>query len=269
MNKQQLSNALHVGGSLENALSGQYNLSASSVVQEAVKLTQKHFWRFLPATIVLAGANLAIFLVVLSLMVDSPAQVISAFIGKGQMTPEMLAASRIALFASTVLSAPLYAGASLMGLSHAIGFRTKPRHIVKGLAYAMTVILAMSFISALQSFGNQILPLLGIFLGIAFSMTILLICEKRLRPVEAMIVSFRAITKKMIPLTLVYIVIAVLFLFSYATAGIALVWALPFMFNVKGVLYREMFGVGIEVTVSQEGDDDSSSGDGNKEVFNA
>ncbi|WP_325892687.1 hypothetical protein [Grimontia sp. NTOU-MAR1] len=269
MNKQQLSNALHVGGTLENALSGNYTLSASSVVQEAVKLTQKHFWQFLPATVVLTIAHVLIFLVALTIMQGTPYTVMEAFIGKRQMTPDLLASARIAVFAATVLSAPLYAGASLMGLSHAIGFRTKPRHIIKGLAYALAVTLAMSFINALQSFSSQLIPLLGIFLGITFSMTILLICEKRLRPVEAMIVSFRAIIKKLIPLTLVYIVIAILFVFSYATAGLALVWALPFMFNVKGVLYREMFGVGIEVTVSQEGDDDSSSDDGNKEVFNA
>ncbi|OEE62166.1 hypothetical protein A1OO_08050 [Enterovibrio norvegicus FF-33] len=269
MNKQQLSNALHVGGTLENALTGNYTLSASSVVQEALKLTQKHFWRFLPATLLLAGANVAIFFIALSIMLDSPAVLFDALLGKQPMTEDLLASGRIAIFATTVLSAPLYAGASLMGLSHAIGFRTKPRHIIKGMAYALAVTMAMCFISALQSVGNQIIPLLGIFLGIAFSMTILLICEKRLRPLTAMIVSFRAITKKLIPLTLVYIVIAVLFVFSYATGGIALLFALPFMFNVKGVLYREMFGVGIEVTVSQEGDDDSSSGDGNKEVFNA
>lgn len=269
MNKQRLNNALHVGGTLENALTGNYTLSASSVVQEAVKLTQKHFWQFLPATFVLTAAHIVIFLLALIIMQGSPNEVIQAFIGKHPMTDELMASGRIAAFAATVLTAPLYAGASLMGLSHAIGFRTKPRHIIKGLAYAVAVTLAMCFISALQSVSSQLIPLFGVFLGITFSMTILLICEKRLRPVEAMIVSFRAIIKKLVPLTMVYIVIAALFVFSFATAGLALVWALPFMFNVKGVLYREMFGVGIEVTVSQEGDDDSSSGDGNKEVFNA
>ncbi|WP_407333116.1 hypothetical protein [Enterovibrio sp. 27052020O] len=268
MNKQQLSNALHVGGTLENALTGNYTLSASSVVQEALKLTQKHFWRFMPATLMLVAANVVIFFIALSIMLNSPAELFDALMGKIPMTENLLASGRIAFFTTTVLSAPLYAGVSLMGLSHAIGFRTKPRHIIKGMGYALAVTMAMCFISALQSMGNQIIPLLGIFLGIAFSMTILLICEKRLRPLEAMIVSFRAITKKLIPLTLVYIVIAILFVFSYATGGIALLFALPFMFNVKGVLYREMFGVGIEVTVSQEGDDDSSDG-GNKEVFNA
>ncbi|WP_188009204.1 DUF2189 domain-containing protein [Grimontia hollisae] len=269
MNKQQLNNALHVGGTLENALTGNYTLSVSRVVQEAVKLTQKHFWQFLPATFVLTAAHILIFLLTLIIMQGTHNEVIQAFIGQRPMTEELMASGRIAVFVATVLTAPLYAGASLMGLSHAIGFRTKPKHIIKGFAYAFAVTLAMSFISALQSFSSQLIPLLGVFLGITFSMTILLICEKRLRPVEAMIVSFRAITKKMITLTMVYIVIAALFVFSYATAGLALVWALPFMFNVKGVLYREMFGVGIEVTVSQEGDDDSASGGGDQEVFNA
>lgn len=270
MDKQQLSNALHVGGTLEDALSGNYKLSASSVIQEGMKLTQKHFWRFLPAITALVIVNVFIFIATLSLLIPSPSDFIEGVLGQREMTEELLRKGQIAVFISTILSAPLYAGVSLMGLSHAIGFRTKPRHILKGLNYALPVIIAMTCISMIQSISREIVPLLSLFFGIAFSMTLLLICEKRLKPLEAMAVSFRSMTKKMLPLSIIYLCIGFVFLLSYMTAGLALFWALPFVFNVKGVLYREMYGVGIEITVSKEGDDDSSSDKNNKdEVFNA
>lgn len=269
MKKQELSNALHIGGTLENALSGHYTLSASGVIQEAMKVTQAHFWRFLPANAALVGVNVLIFYVVLFFLIGSPMLFFDALAGKETMTPDLFASSQMAMLASTILSAPVYAGASLMGLSHAIGFKTKSRHIMKGLTFAITVTTAMCFISLIQYAGSKILPLLGVFLGVAFSMTILLICEKRLRPIEAMLVSFRAISKKMLPLSLIYLAIAVLFILSYATAGLLLIWALPFMFNIKGILYREMFGVGIEITISEEDDDDPSSNNHDNKVFNA
>lgn len=271
MDKQELNNALHVGGTIETALSGNYTLKAGVVLQEAVKLTHKHFWRFLPAILVLTLGNILLLMTVLYLFITDPDAVIQAYIGRGEMTPDLMYSGQIAMFTATILNAPLYAGASLMGLSHAIGFRTKIRHIFKGLVYAMPVIFTMATITILQAIGNQIIPLLGLLLGVMLSMVVLLICEKKVTPVEAMLISFRAISKKMVTLCIVYIVISMLFIFSYATMGLALVWTLPFLFNVKGILYREMFGVGIEITVSQKGDDDTSSDkdSDNKEVFNA
>ncbi len=264
MNKKNLSNSLHIGGSIETAVSGQYTLKAGRVLQEALTLTCKHFWQFLPAILLLSLANALVAMLTLFVLADSPKEVLVAYAGRADMTPEILLQGQISMLISSILSAPLYAGASLMGLSHAIGFQTKTRHLLKGMAYAVPVILSMGVITFLQSVGNQLIPFLGLVLGLMLSMVILLICEKRVSLGQAMFISFRAVSKKMVTMCLVYLVIFMFFIFSYATMGLALVWTLPFLFNVKGILYREMFGVGIEITVSQEGDDEN-----NKEVFNA
>ncbi len=271
MEKEEFTNALHVGGTLQNALSGDYSLKPTEILKEAIEITQQNFWHFLPAILLFILINVVLFLFSLSFFSNMPKEVIAAYIGRHEMTPELLNDGQIALFVSHILSAPFYAGISLMGLSHALGFKTKVRHLVKGLPFAFAVIISIGLISIIQNIGNQIFPLLGIFLSLTLSMTVLLICEKKINPAEAMIISFRAITKKMLTLLIIYAVIAILFIFAYATAGVALIWALPFMFNVKGVLYREIFGVGIEITVTKSDDDDSSgnNNDRNKEVFNA
>ncbi|WP_235869251.1 DUF2189 domain-containing protein [Veronia nyctiphanis] len=156
-----------------------------------------------------------------------------------------------------------------MGLSHAIGFTTRPRHLLKGIAYTLTLIIAVLVTTSLQSVSNQIIPLLGVYLGIGFSMTPLLICEKEMKATDAMWLSLRAITKKLLPLCAVYIVIAGLFVLSLLTAGVALIWAMPFLFNVKGIVYREMFGVGLSVTVSQDEDGETEDEQGPKGYFDA
>lgn len=266
MNKKPLSNALHIGGTLEGALSGNYKLSATQVIQEAAKLTQANFWQFFPAILLFVLINIMILLFFLTLFTGSFFDFFDALIGKKEMTADLSTAGQLATFMCSVLAAPFYAGISLMGLSHAIGFKTKFRHIFKGLNYAMPVVIAVSLTSFIQYVASQIMPLLGMFIGATFSMVLLLICEKKLTVSMAIMVSFRAVLKKILPLSIIFIIVGFAFILSYATAGIALIWTLPFMLNVKGILYRDMFGVGIEVTVSQQDDDDSSN---NSEVFDA
>ncbi|MFD2176644.1 hypothetical protein [Veronia pacifica] len=252
MKEKELNNELNIGGSIDKALKGTYSLSAINILDEAVTLTTKQFWRFLPAMLLLFLANVSVWLVVISLAIENPSSILQSLGRAEPFTLEQGAAMRIASFCSTVICAPLYAGASLMGLSHAIGFDTKPRHLLKGLAYASAITFAILVTTSLQTFANYLLPLLGLYFGIAFSMTPLLVCEKEMRVTEAMWVSLRAVTKKLLPLCAVYVVIAGLFVLSLITVGLALFWALPFLFNVKGIVYREMFGVGISVTVAED-----------------
>ncbi|OOE69017.1 MULTISPECIES: hypothetical protein [Salinivibrio] len=259
MSQQEYNNALHIGGSVETALNGRYRLDPFEIIKEAFSQTFKHFWSFLPATLCLFAAQIGILMLMLTLLLGAPSHLFEALVGQRELTTDMISSVWLANFTSEVLIAPLYAGASLMGLSHAIGFRSKPRHLLKGLVFALPVTVVICLSATLQSVASMIFPLLSLYVAMAFSMSPLLICEKRLTPVKALTVSFRAVNKKLFQMATIYAVVGVLFLISFATAGFALVWALPFLFNVKGVIYREMFGVGVEVTVSQNENKEGAS----------
>ncbi|OOF31957.1 hypothetical protein [Salinivibrio proteolyticus] len=258
MSQQDFNNALHIGGSIETALNGRYRLEPFEIIKEAFTLTFKHFWSFLPAALCLFAVQVGILVLMLTLLLGDPSHLFEGLVGQREMTTDMVSSVWLSNFTSEVLVAPLYAGASLMGLAHAIGFRSKPRHLVKGLAFALPVTVVICLSATLQSVASMIFPLLSLYVAMVFSMAPLLICEKRLTPLKAMAVSFRAVNKKVLALATIYAVVGVLFLISFVTAGFALVWALPFLFNVKGVIYREMFGVGVEVTVSQNNDNNAT-----------
>ncbi|SIN86142.1 hypothetical protein [Salinivibrio sp. ES.052] len=259
MSQQEYDNALHIGGSIETALNGRYRLDPFEIIKEAFSQTFKHFWSFLPATLGLFATQIGILMLMLTLLLGAPSHLFEALVGQRELTTDMISSIWLANFTSEVLIAPLYAGASLMGLSHAIGFRSKPRHLLKGLAFALPVTVVICLSATLQSVASMIFPLLSLYVAMAFSMAPLLICEKRVMPMKALTVSFRAVNKKLFQMATIYAVVGVLFLISFATAGFALVWALPFLFNVKGVIYREMFGVGVEVTVSQKEESNTTS----------
>ncbi|WP_025673527.1 hypothetical protein [Salinivibrio socompensis] len=254
MSQQEYNNAIHMGGSIETALNGRYRLDPFEIIKEAFSQTFKHFWSFLPAALGLFATQIGILMLMITLLLGAPSHLFEALVGQRELTTDMISSIWLANFTSEVLIAPLYAGASLMGLSHAIGFRSKPRHLLKGLAFALPVTVVICLSATLQSIASMIFPLFSLYVAMAFSMAPLLICEKRVTPMKALAVSFRAVNKKLFQIATIYAVVGVLFLISFATAGFALVWALPFLFNVKGVIYREMFGVGVEVAVSKNDD---------------
>lgn len=254
--KETIKKDFHVGGSIEKAMTGNVDLQPIAVLQEAFKITAKNFTKFLPAVICLFIAQTALLLLSLKVQLGNPNVFFDAFItGKG-FTAEILKAGFMANFWSDVLIAPLYVGVSLMALNHSVGLPTKPSQIVKGFSFTLVSIITMLLISSIQGIGSSIFPLIGLFLTMALSMAILLVCEKRITPIKAIQYSFMATIRKVMPMTAIYLIMMIFFFMSIATAGIGLIWTLPFFFNVKAVIYRNMFGITLQVTSVPNADDD-------------
>ncbi|MEC6797377.1 hypothetical protein VXS03_09955 [Photobacterium sp. S4TG1] len=275
--KETTKKSFHVGGSIEKAMKGDVDLQPIAVLQEAFKITAKNFTKFLPAVICLFIAQIALLLLSLKVQLGNPNVFFDAFItGKG-FTADILKAGFMANFWSDVLIAPLYVGVSLMALNHSVGLPTKPSQIVKGFSFTLVSIITMLLISSIQGIGSSIFPLVGLFLTMALSMAILLVCEKRVTPIKAIQYSFMATVRKVMPMTAIYLIVMIFFFMSIATAGIGLIWTLPFFFNVKAIIYRNMFGITLQVTsVSNPNDnsneprsDDNVSDPLNNDTFNA
>ncbi|UTM55890.1 hypothetical protein L4174_008410 [Photobacterium sp. CCB-ST2H9] len=265
--------SLQVGGSIEKATSGTADLQAIAVLQEAWKVTAKHFLTFFPAIAGLFLAQLALLLVALKVQLGNPGIFFDAFITGEGLTPDILEAGFMANFWSDVLSAPLYAGVSLMALNHAVGLPTKPRYLVKGFPFAVVSVVTMLLTSSLQGIGSALFPLIGLFLTMAFSMTITLVCEKRVTPMKAIQYSVVATFRKILPMSAIFLAVLILFFLSFATAGIGLIWTIPFFFNVKAIVYRNLFGITLQVTTVRKGDNgDDNNNQGKEEetkVFDA
>ncbi|WP_419680115.1 hypothetical protein [Photobacterium kishitanii] len=256
--KETTKKSFHVGGSIEKAMVGDVELQPIAVLQEAFKITAKNFTKFLPAVICLFIAQIALLLLSLKIQLGNPSVFFDAFLTGQGFTADILKAGFMANFWSDVLIAPLYVGVSLMALNHSVGLPTKPSQIVKGFSFTLVSIITMLLISSIQGIGNSIFPLVGLFLTMALSMAILLVCEKRVTPIKAIQYSFMATIRKVMPMTAIYLVVMILFFVSIVTAGIGLIWTLPFFFNVKAIIYRNMFGITLQVTAA------TPKADGNK-----
>ncbi|EKA7972730.1 hypothetical protein OMG52_004183, partial [Vibrio parahaemolyticus] len=159
-----------------------------------------------------------------------------------------------------------YAGISLMAMSHVAGLKTKVRHVGKGLQFTVPVIIATLFSLTLQGVAGMILPPLSLYLAMAFSHSILLICEKRVPPMQSLLLSLRAINKKIFVVAGLYMGVMLMFIVAAMFYGIGFIFVLPFFFHLKGILYREMFGIKLKIVATQKNDNDH---DGKSQVFNA
>lgn len=63
--------------------------------------------------------------------------ILSVFQEGGALPEGLVQAMFIANFSYEVISAPIYAGISLMAMSHAAGLKTQTRHITKGLQFTI------------------------------------------------------------------------------------------------------------------------------------
>lgn len=260
----------NLGGSINRALSGDYELKARAVFQEAWKQTISHFLSFSPAIVALMFVQLAIFYIALKLQLGDPAVILDAVIDPEAFTPQIVESIFIANFSYEVVSAPIYAGISLMAMSHAAGLQTKTRHIGKGLQFTVPVILVTLFSLMLQGIAGMILPFLSIYFSLAFSHAILLICDKKVPPMQSLLLSLRAVNKKILTIASIYLMVMLMFIIAAMMYGIGLIFVLPFFFHVKGILYREMFGIKLKLIASDrpKDDDDNNDGSGNNDSNN-
>ncbi|NOI02419.1 hypothetical protein F0241_15100 [Vibrio kanaloae] len=260
----------NLGGSIDRALSGDYELKATAVFQEAWKQTISHFLSFSPAIVALMLVQLAIFYIALKLQLGDPAVILDAVIDPEAFTPQIVESIFIANFSYEVVSAPIYAGISLMAMSHAAGLQTKTRHIGKGLQFTVPVILVTLFSLMLQGIAGMILPFLSIYFSLAFSHAILLICDKKVPPMQSLLLSLRAVNKKILTIASIYLMVMLMFIIAAMMYGIGLIFVLPFFFHVKGILYREMFGIKLKLIASDrpKDDDDNNDGSGNNDSNN-
>ncbi|MGD8111785.1 hypothetical protein ACQEXU_13355 [Vibrio sp. TRT 21S02] len=255
----------NLGGSIEQAISGDYKLKASDVLREAWNHTMKNFLSFSPSIVILLAVQLAIFYIALKLQLGDPSVILNALQNPEAFDERIISAIFVANFSYEVVSAPIYAGICLMAMSHSAGLKTKPKHIGKGLQHTIPVILATLFSLTLQGIAGMLLPFLSMYLSLAFSNSILLICEKQIPPMQSLLLSLRAVNKKIIPLAGIYLIVTMMFIVGAMFYGIGLIFVLPFFFHVKGIIYRNMFGIRLKIVASgkpKDGDDDS-------QVFNA
>ncbi|ALS98508.1 hypothetical protein [Lacimicrobium alkaliphilum] len=224
---------LELGGTMSKALNGEFIVDLQAVLKEGWNITQVTKWSLVQALMMVFALVLLVVLISFNLIQNQGGDILDPNI---QFYVELLI---------TLITAPLITGLLMMGVNHSIGGVSRPSHLFHFVPRTLVLGLATLMVSLLVNLGLMLLVVPGLYLMIACSFTLPLIVEKGLSPWRAIYTSVRVVSHKWPQFVMLYLLFAVLFMLVVATLGIALIWVGPLYYNVKGVLYRDIFGIAV------------------------
>ena len=244
-----MSNKIRIGGSLEQSLNQGYRLDVKAVIQEGWKQTRSNGLGLLLATV---GVTAIWILFSNTLLVP--------YLGGDdeQMNVAMLLSLLI-----TVVMAPMTSSLDMLGLQQAVGVRARANQVFDFFRHFVRLGMLSLLGSALTSLFGPLFDLVGLpavlafipsaLIGMGLVFTVPLVLERGLTPPQAILVSLKLFVRGWPSIVLFHSVMAVLLLVALIPMGLGLIWVAPLYFNCKGILYRDLCGVGVEVNEVTEG----------------
>lgn len=217
-------------GSLEKAINGEYDFEIGDVMSEAWSLTNGFKGTFWGGAFVAYFLMLAVFFTVafvLGLIAGSDAGLVVGIVVN---------------MATTAAIAPLIVGVMMLGVRRACG-QPVSFGVVFGYFDKLAPLAGAYLLTTLLTYvGVLFLILPGIYLALAYGMTLPLIADQNLPIWQAMETSRKALTHKWFRLFGTYFVVGIVVFLSILPLGIGLIWSAPWSVLVLGVLYRRIFG---------------------------
>ncbi len=219
-----------------SGFNGKYEFTIADIFKRAYQLSKTNNWTIVQALVCIIGISFSVYLVYLNMfdidksaLLDPENSPLSSF---QQVTIEMTL---------TILLAPLWTGAAMIAVFTA---RKKTVNTMRIFGYyKMLPMLAMAsiIISIFFTFGIMLLFLPGVYIFIATTFTLPLIADKNLSPLQAIFTSIKMANIYLTKMVLVYLLFFVMLFVVIISFGIAYLWVGPLYFNVKAILYQDLF----------------------------
>ncbi|WJG07595.1 hypothetical protein [Aliiglaciecola sp. LCG003] len=215
---------------IEDNLNGSYNFDVKYVLLQGWKNTLASFGLFfqMMLLIFLIGSLIA----AIYLKVEGIEQV-------EQITLDLITAFDLII---RILLAPLVASLMMQGAKAHVKQSGKVLDVFSFMSQTLPICVVTIFTLVLTMVGINLLILPGIYIMIATGFAVMLVADKNLTPFASIWLSIRMVNKYFVGFLLVNLVFFGLLLLTAFTYGLGLVLLVPFYFNVKGVLYCELFG---------------------------
>jgi hypothetical protein len=240
---------IQVGGNVENAIKGEYNIDVKGVLSEAWQQTKVNRKTINTGLIIIFSFGLLLTLFG------------SQLLGGAQAVLDDPKLSMLLNVAITMAIWPFLAGVEMMGVLNAVGLSTKATFIFSFLKRGSWVALCALLTSLLIGIGFELFILPGVFLAVVFSLTIPLVVEKAMTPWQAMIISIQALRFSWLKILQLYMFLAIILVISFIPLILlvkspafiiplvlflfTLSYLAPMFYHVKGILYREIFGMNL------------------------
>lgn len=215
-------------GSVEGALAGNYELKPIGVLKDAWAILDGMKGTFWIAAIIygLIAAAFAFFS--------------EWYVGSGEPAIMPLIIMQVV---QTIVLAPIAMGLMMIVIKHSVGAKIEVGEIFKHFNKTLPLFIAYVLMIIAVFIGTLLFVIPGIYLLVAYSMTMMLIVEKDMGPWEALETSRKAVTKKWFNMLGFMIMSSLVIVAGALALVVGLVWAAPVAILAYGIIYRDMFGV--------------------------
>lgn len=261
---------VEIGSNLDKAVQGDYKLDVQAIFKEGWSITKNNMQAIITGFI---------FVILLDLILDAFAADFLATVYEAMWTQpqdieklsELLPQMFMYFYLKIIILWPFLVGLEMMGISHSVGIKTRTAFIFSFLKRAAFVSLVGILTFTLIILGLYIFILPAIYLAIALSLATPLVIEKNMSPFSAVWLSLKATRFQWFKLLQVYISLIFIFIFMIILINLIFQWnqiltqllimaltimMAPLYYNIKGILYREIFGVRMQV-VGKPGEQDT------------
>jgi len=231
MQTDQRINAL--SGSMQEGIAAPYDFQIMDVIKEAWQRTTG-----LKGSVL--GAGIFIFIVLIAIgaagmfLLD-----LMPFIDENLISIFALIFNCII----SILTYPFFAGIIMMGLHRAIDAPVSYKMAFSYFSYTLPIIIASICMVIIVSLGFVLLVLPGIYLSLAYMFTLPLIIDKNMDFWQAMETSRKAVSQHWFKLFFTAIVMSIIYVISAIPLGLGLIWTIPMLVALHGILYRRIFGI--------------------------
>lgn len=159
----------------------------------------------------------------------------------------------------TFLLAPLFASLMLVATRNASGLPSSVAHWSCYLSLIVPLGLTAVLTAIIVQAGVFVFVLPGLYLKIASAFAPLLVADKGMGPTQAIWLSIRVVNRYWLQFVGLYLLFAAMALLVALTFGIALLWVGPLYLHIKGILYRDMFGLIEQARNNDQGENNNES----------
>ncbi|GJA33081.1 hypothetical protein ACEUCS_05620 [Aeromonas caviae] len=242
---------MRIGGTLEQSLSQGYRLDLQGVLKEGWQQTRR------------TGFGLALAIAgVMAIWILLSNTLLTPYVAREGGDMDM---ALILSLLATVIMSPMTSSLDMLGLQQSVGVRARPSQVFDFFRHFLRLGSLSLLGSLITSLFGPLFELLGVpvmlafipsaLVGMGLVFTVPLVLERGLSPAQAILVSLKLFARGWPSIVLLHGVMLALFFLALIPMGLGLIWVAPLYFNCKGILYRDLCGVAVEVTEVASGND--------------
>ncbi|WP_097459983.1 DUF2189 domain-containing protein [Mangrovitalea sediminis] len=224
-------------GSVEQGISGQYELRIGDIIREAWEKTKGVKGSFVLAFV---------FYFLISVVLNGAFRLLG-YVWLGTQNPGLHGDFHAGFFViqqlvSILVTMPLAVGLFMMGVRRAVDAPVRATMIFAYYGKSLTFLAAIVLICVLIMIGLVLLIVPGIYLAFAYYLSLPLMVDKGLSIWAAMETSRKAISKRWFTFAGLYILLGLIGILAAIPLLIPLIWVGPMIIIAGGIMYRNIFG---------------------------